>query len=86
MWEIGNVARDKITALDIAYYMAGNEPEASDTATYYFDRLELQRVDPDYIEGWGVWPGRISYSHAGYQSGALKTAIASGPQRQRISA
>ncbi len=78
VWEIGNVARDKITSLDISYYMAGNEPEVSDTATYYFDRLELQRVDPDYIEGWGVWPGRISYSHAGYQSGALKTAIASG--------
>jgi hypothetical protein len=78
VWEIGNVARDKITSLDISYYMAGNEPEVSDTATYYFDFLELQRVDPDYIEGWGVWPGRISYSHAGYQSGALKTAIASG--------
>lgn len=78
VWEIGNVARDKITSLDIRYYMAGNEPEVSDTATYYFDRLELQRVDPEYIEGWGVWPGRIAYSHAGYQSGALKTAIASG--------
>jgi hypothetical protein len=77
VWEIGNVARDKITALDFSYYMAGNEPEAADTATYYFDHLELQQVDPDYIEGWGVWPGRISYSHAGYQSGAVKTAIAS---------
>lgn len=78
VWEIGNVARDKITALDFSYYMAGNEPEAGDTATYYFDRLELQQVDPDYIEGWGVWPGRISYSQAGYQPGARKTAIAGG--------
>lgn len=77
VWEIGNVARDKITAIDFAYYMAGNEPEAADTATYYFDRLELQQVDPDYIEGWAVWPGRIAYSHAGYQPGAQKTAIAS---------
>ena len=77
VWEIGNVARDKITALDFAYYMAGNEPEAADTATFYFDRLELQQVDPDYIEGWAVWPGRISYSHAGYQPGGRKTAIAS---------
>ncbi|MGD0362071.1 MAG: glycoside hydrolase family 9 protein [Bryobacteraceae bacterium] len=76
VWEIGNVSRDKITALDFSYYMAGNEPEAADTATYYFDRLELQQVDPDYIEGWGVWPGRISYSHAGYQPGSRKTAIA----------
>jgi Glycosyl hydrolase family 9/Cellulase N-terminal ig-like domain len=78
VWEIGNVARDKITALEISYYMSGNEPEASDIATYYFDHLELERVEPDYIEGWDVWPGRISYSHAGYQTGASKSAIASG--------
>ncbi len=78
VWEIGNVARDKVTGLEISYYMSGNEPEAADTAVYYFDRLELQRVEPDYVEGWGVWPGRISYSHPGYQTGAAKSAIASG--------
>ena len=78
VWEIGNVARDKVTGLEISYYLSGNEPEATDTATYYFDHLELQRVDPDHIEGWDVWPGRISYSHTGYQPGALKKAIASG--------
>ncbi len=60
VWEIGNVDRDKVTNLEISYYLSGNEPEASDTANYYFDHLELQRVDPDHIEGWDVWPGRIS--------------------------
>ena len=78
VWEIGNVARDKVTGLEISYGMSGNEPEAADSVTYDFDRLELERVEPDYIEGWDVWPGRISYSHTGYQSGAAKTAIASG--------
>ncbi len=78
IWEIGNVARDKVTGLEIDYTMDGNEPEAADYATYYFDHLELERVEPDYVEGWAVWPGRISYSHAGYQSGATKRAIASG--------
>ena len=78
VWEIGNVARDRITALTIAGSMYGNEPEVSDIETYYFDRLELERVEPDYIEGWDVWPGRISYSHTGYQSGATKSAISSG--------
>ncbi len=78
VWEIGNVARDKVTSLEIVYEMDGNEPEAADTATFDFSRLELERVDPDYIEGWGVWPGRISFSHVGYQSGATKSAIASG--------
>src|SRR5579872_1006102 len=78
VWEMGNVARDKVTSLEILYEMDGNEPEAADTATFYFSRLELERVDPDYIEGWGVWPGRISFSHTGYQTGATKSAIASG--------
>lgn len=78
VWEIGNVARDRVTGLEIAYYMSGNEPDGADSVVFDFDRLELERVDPDYIEGWGVWPGRISFSHAGYQTGAAKSAIASG--------
>lgn len=76
LWEIGNVARDKISKLEISIWMAGNEPEASDTMAYYFDDLELQKVSPDYIEGWKVWPGRISFSHTGYQTDAPKSAIA----------
>ena len=78
VWEIGNVARDKITELEFTYGMSGNEPEAADTVTYDLDRLELERVDPDYIEGWKVWPGRIAYSQTGYLSGAPKSAIANG--------
>jgi hypothetical protein len=78
LWEIGNVARDKVTGLEISCLMSGNEPEAANTLTYDFDQLSLETVDPDYVEGWDVWPGRISYSHAGYQSGASKSAIASG--------
>src|SRR6267142_1825555 len=78
LWEIGNLPRDKVTRLEISSLMSGNEPEAADVLTYDFDHLEMEQVDPDYVEGWGVWPGRISYSHTGYQSGATKSAIASG--------
>jgi hypothetical protein len=78
VWEIGNVARDKVTRLEISGLMSGHEPEAADALTYDFDHLELEKVDPDYVEGWDVWSGRISYSHTGYQSGATKSAIASG--------
>lgn len=78
VWEIGNVARDRVTELQISYYMAGNEPDGADHVVFDFDRLELERVEPDYIEGWDVWPGRISFSHAGYPSGGAKSAIASG--------
>jgi hypothetical protein len=75
VWEIGNVARDKITGFQISSWMPGNEPEASDSLAYYFDDLELEKVDPDYIEGWNVWPGRISFSHSGYQLGAPKSEL-----------
>ena len=85
VWEIGNVARDKITALEVSYYLSGNEPEATDTATFYLDQLELQKVKPDYIEGWKVWPGRISYSQDGYEPGAVKTAIANNLEAKNFS-
>jgi hypothetical protein len=78
LWEIGNVARDKVTGFEISCLMSGHEPEAADTMTYDVSRLELEQVNPDYVEGWDVWPGHIAYSHTGYQSGATKTAIATG--------
>ena len=70
------MARDKISKLEISGIMSGNEPESTDTLSFYFDDLELEKVDPDYIEGWSVWPGRISFSHTGYLSDSPKTAIA----------
>jgi hypothetical protein len=76
VWEIGNVARDKISKFQISGIMSGNEPESTDTLSFYFDDLDLEKVEPDYIEGWSVWPGRISFSHSGYQSGSQKSAIA----------
>jgi hypothetical protein len=76
VWEIGNVARDKISKLEISGIMSGNEPESADTLSFYFDDLELEKVEPDYIEGWSVWPGRISFSHSGYMLASPKSAIA----------
>jgi hypothetical protein len=78
VWEIGNVARDKITAFEASYGLSGNAPGEADSISFYFDNLDLERVEPDKTEGWDVWPGRISYSQAGYQAGAEKTAIANG--------
>ncbi|MEK7475742.1 MAG: glycoside hydrolase family 9 protein [Candidatus Coatesbacteria bacterium] len=78
VWEIGNVARDRVTRLEISGLMSGHEPGAATTLTFDLDRLELEQVEPDYIEGWEVWPGRIACSHAGYRPGAAKCALASG--------
>ena len=85
VWEIGNVARDKISKFEISSWMVSNEPEATDSLTYYFDDLALEKVDPDYIEGWDVWPGRISFSHTGYQTGAAKSAIATNLKADEFS-
>jgi len=57
VWEIGNVARDKIKDLEVSYGLSGNAPGEADSINFYFDCLDLERVEPDKIEGWDVWPG-----------------------------
>jgi hypothetical protein len=76
VWEISNVARDKVTALEMSYGLSGNMSDEGDKIKFYVDQLDLEKVDADKIEGWDVWPGRISYTHIGYQTGAQKSAIA----------
>ena len=78
VWEIGNVARDKITGFEASYGLSGSAPGEADSIRFYFDELTLERVDADKIEGWDVWKDRIAYSQAGYQTGAPKSAVASG--------
>lgn len=78
VWEIGNVARDKVTGFEASYGLSGSAPGEADSIRFFFDDLALQRVEPDKIEGWDVWRGRIAYSQDGYQTGAPKTAIVSG--------
>ncbi len=75
VWEIGNVARDKITSFEMSYGLSGSYPGEAGKIHFYFDQMELEKVDADKVEGWDVWPGRISYPHTGYQSGAQKSAI-----------
>ena len=85
VWEIAHLSRDKVTAVELIYRLQGNEPGASDTVSFDFDRLELQRVEPDYFKGWAVAPGHIAFSHSGYESAANKTALASGIAAERFS-
>jgi hypothetical protein len=78
VWEIANLARDKVTSVVIEYLNDGWEPQAERTVTFDLAHLELQRVDADHFEGWDVAPGRISFSGSGYATGAPKSALASG--------
>jgi len=76
VWEIGNVERDKITSFEISYGLSGSYPGEATQIRFFFDQMELEKVDPDKVEGWDVWKGRISLPHTGYQTGAQKSAIA----------
>ncbi|MGB8480861.1 MAG: glycoside hydrolase family 9 protein [Acidobacteriaceae bacterium] len=77
VWEITPLSRDRVTGLDFAYSLPQMFPDPGDKTVLYIDQLELQTVVPDHVEGWDVAAGKIAFSHAGYESGASKTAIAS---------
>ena len=76
VWEIAHLPRAEVTALDLIYRLQGNEPGAAESVTLDFDRLELQRVEPDCFAGWAVAPGRIAFCHTGYDVGTRKVALA----------
>ena len=78
VWEIAHLPRDKVMAIEFEYRLQGNERGATEVVCYDIDKLELQRVEADYFEGWAVAPGRIAYSHTGYLSDFSKVAFASG--------
>ncbi len=77
VWEIDPLARDRVTMLEIGYWVNKMLAAPGDRVAFEIGRLELQRVDPDHHTGWGVAPGRIAFSHTGYASGFSKTALAS---------
>ena len=77
VWEITPLARDRITTLNIGYWVNKMFADPTDRVAIELADVELQRVDPDNFAGWNVAPGRISFSHPGYRIGTEKTAIAS---------
>jgi hypothetical protein len=76
VWEIEPLARDRVTMLEIGYWMNKMLAAPGDRVAFEIGRLELQRVDPDHHTGWSVAPGKISFSHTGYAAGSSKTALA----------
>ena len=85
VWEIAPLSRDRVTALDVAYSLPKMFPDPGDKTILYIDQLELQTVVPDHVEGWDVAAGKIAFSQSGYESGASKTAIASGLRSSEFS-
>ena len=82
VWEIAPLARDKVTEIEFAYSLPKMLPDPGDQTILYIDQLELQTVDADHVEGWDVARGKIAFSHAGYTTGATKSAIATDLKAQ----
>jgi hypothetical protein len=77
VWEIDPLPRDKVMRLEVGYFVNRMLAGSTDRVAFEIGQLELQKVEPDHHTGWNVAPGRIAFSHTGYQSGLSKTAIAS---------
>jgi hypothetical protein len=76
-WEIEPLARDRVTHIEIGYWVNKMLASPGDRVEFEIAGLELQKVEPDHYAGWNVAPGKISFSHTGYWTRATKTAIAS---------
>jgi hypothetical protein len=77
VWEIAPLDRDRVTALEFAYSLPKKFPDPGDRTILDIAHLELQSVVADHVEGWDVASGKIAFSHSGYTTGTLKSAIAS---------
>jgi hypothetical protein len=76
VWEIEPLARDSVTLLEFGYWVNKMLADPTDRVAFEIADLRLERVEPDHYAGWQVAPGRISFSHTGYQTGSSKTALA----------
>ncbi len=77
-WEIDPLARDRVSSLEIGYWVNKMLAHPHDRVAFEIGDIELQRVEPDVHTGWSVGQGRIAVS-AGYPgSSRTKTAVASG--------
>lgn len=77
VWEIEPLARDRVTMLEFGYWVNKMLAAPDDRVAFEIGGLRLERVDPDHHTGWNVAPGRIAFSHSGYQTGTSKSALAS---------
>lgn len=84
VWEISHLERKEVRGFDLIYRLQGNERGASETVSFDFDLLELQRVDPDPQEGWDLPPGALAFAHSGYAPAHPKVALAADPAPERF--
>ncbi len=79
VWEIEPLARDRVTMLEIGYWVNKMLAAPGDRVGFEIGRVELQRVAPDAHTGWALAAGKVAFSHTGYQSGFSKSAVVNAP-------
>lgn len=77
VWEIEPLARDRVTMLEIGYWVNKMLAAPSDRVAFEIGKIELEKVEPDVYAGWNLGAGKIAFSHTGYQSRFSKSAITS---------
>lgn len=84
LWEVDAVPRDQVLRFEICQTSTGYDRSIGEPfVTIDFDRLELQRVDPDHVEGWDLPAGQFAFAHTGYRPADPKVALA-GPGQDDV--
>jgi hypothetical protein len=79
VWEIDPLPRDRVTLLEIGYWVNKMLAAPGDRVAFEIGPVELQRVDPDVHTGWMPGPGKVAFSHTGYLPAFSKKAVAAAP-------
>jgi hypothetical protein len=74
-WEIDPLPRDRVSSLEIGYWVNKMLAHPGDRVAFEIGDIELQRVEPELHTGWQVGTNRIAASSE-YTTVATKTAIA----------
>ena len=74
LFEIDNFPLHALTKITVGPLLLGCPPEAEPTLKIFIDKLEMQKVECDYPEGWDL-DSRIAYCHSGYLPFAKKIAL-----------
>lgn len=74
VWEFPHLQRENVIKFSMGPLLMGCPPEAKPDIKVFFDDIQLQKVEEDYVEGWNV-DDRIAYCHSGYFLNAEKIAI-----------
>ncbi len=78
VWEIPHIERDRVTYIEFRPWVNKRLADPWDSVAFEIGPVELQRVDADHYEGWKVAPGEIAFSHSGYPTYGVKSALATG--------